>query len=94
MVESTVSHYRLLDKLGAGGMGVVFRAQDTLLKRTVALKFLPPDLSRDAEATERFLREARAASAMDHVNICTIHEVGRAEDGQLFNRRHWFRPVS
>src|SRR5512137_1353539 len=84
MIGKTVSHYRILEKLGEGGMGVVYKAEDTTLGRTVALKFLPPDLTRDVAAKERFIREARAASALDHPNICTIHEVSQTEDGQTF----------
>jgi serine/threonine protein kinase len=84
MIGKIVSHYRIVSKLGAGGMGEVFRAEDTKLKRTVALKFLPPELTQDAEAKRRFLHEAEAAAALDHPNICTVHEVGEAEDGQLF----------
>src|SRR5512139_4007667 len=83
MIGKTISHYRILEKLGAGGMGEVFRAEDTKLKRTVALKFLPPELTRDAEAKRRFLHEAEAAAVLDHPNICTVHEVGETEDGQL-----------
>jgi tetratricopeptide (TPR) repeat protein len=80
----TVSHFRVLEPLGAGGMGVVYRAQDMRLGRTVALKFLLPQYSLDASAKERFLREARAASALDHPNVCAVHEVGESEQGQLF----------
>ncbi len=84
MIGETIGHYRILDELGSGGMGVVYQARDTRLKRTVALKFLPPELSRDVEAKRRFLKEAEAAAAMDHPNICTIYEVGETEEGQLF----------
>ena len=84
MIGQTVSHYRILEQLGAGGMGVVYKAEDTALQRTVAVKFLPPELTRDAEAKQRFLHEARAAARLDHPNICAVHEVAESADGQLF----------
>jgi serine/threonine protein kinase/tetratricopeptide (TPR) repeat protein len=76
--------YRVIGEIGRGGMGVVYKAQDIRLKRTVALKFLPPDLTRDLDARERFVREGQAASALDHINICTIHEIDEIEDGELY----------
>lgn len=84
LIGRVISHYRILDRIGAGGMGVVYRAEDTKLGRTVALKFLPPELTRDKKAKQRFIQEARAASAMDHSNICTIFEVDEIEDDQIF----------
>jgi serine/threonine protein kinase len=84
MIGKTISHYRILEKLGEGGMGIVYKAKNTKLQRMVALKFLPHHISIDTEIKERFMHKAQAASTLDHPNICIVYEVNETDDGQLY----------
>ncbi|MFQ5512737.1 MAG: protein kinase, partial [Candidatus Krumholzibacteriia bacterium] len=84
MIGKRIAHYEILGKLGAGAMGVVYKAEDTKLKRKVALKFLSPDLTSGPRAKSRFIEEARAASALDHPNICNVHAIDETPDRQIF----------